>query len=129
VTEKLLSSHAGATVIGQMHNPIPNFRLDQIRRREILSPSRIFMLFEYVARLPLHFKRGSILRSYAGRVAQTALPQRRAASGPSRSATDIDGHRAFSEAANRPDMPLISFEFYSKPTHKVTHFHMLEEIK
>src|SRR5208283_2097461 len=56
-------------------------------------------------------------------------PSKRAACAPSRSAPDIDGHRAFSEAANRPDMPLISFEFYSKPTHKVTHFHMLEEIK
>jgi hypothetical protein len=56
-------------------------------------------------------------------------PSKRAACCPSRSATEIDGHRAFSEVANRPDMPLISFEFYSKPTHKVTHFHMLEEIK
>jgi len=46
--------------------------------------------------------------------------------GLSRSATDIDGHRAFLEPAYRLGRPLKKFGFSPKPTHKVTHFHMLD---
>ena len=50
------------------------------------------------------------------------------ACGQGRSAADIDG-RALPQPSNRPGRPLISLGFSSKPTHKLTHFHIWKEEK
>ena len=51
------------------------------------------------------------------------------ACGPSRRTSDMDAHRAPWSLQNRPDRPSRPVGFSSKPTHKLTHFHMSEERK